>query len=200
MPPSKEVVWASNEIVDGKALCCLNQCKRLENAKWVMFMTRLGSTMLFTVWECEWEKNVLSEVPGTRQQFWEPCWHCRCFSLWELNILPLTWQLQSPLVQFLVVGSLSFPALLPHVHMHVHIFTWEKPMLMVFFLVISKQAVTPSISRGASLLPYCTPGALQGNPWCVDLQGLRQLFSGERLWTLAFGMHETLVYAGTLSS
>lgn len=170
MPPSKEVAWASNEIMDGKALCWLSQCKRLENAKWFVFMTRWGLTMLFTVWECEWGKNVLSKVPGTRQRFLVPCWHCFWFSLWVLNIFPLTWQLQSPLVKFLVVCSLSFLVPLPpctRACTHLHL---RETCAYPFFVVISKWPVAPSVYRRASLLGYCAPGALQGNPRWVDFR------------------------------
>lgn len=54
LPPSDELIWVS---VDGKTLCWLNQYKWSKIAKWVMYMTRLGLIMLFTVWDREWEKK-----------------------------------------------------------------------------------------------------------------------------------------------
>lgn len=56
-----KMAQVSTETVNGKNLCWLNQCKGLEDPKWLMFATW---TLSFSIWECGWEEKVHSEAPG----------------------------------------------------------------------------------------------------------------------------------------
>lgn len=122
-----------------------------------------------------------------------------CFFLQVLTVFPVAWQLQSPLVKpHVAVPFLSLPSTsgLPASSLTVasmHMYSLWRSMCLCSFVVI------PEILLYLWEPPFLHAALLES---CKKAQGVlisRDYCSCSQEMTLSFGIHESLVYTGTLS-